>query len=154
MPSVDPQTALAQLKGTARELVALLGTASASQVARRPDGGGWSPATVVAHLADVELVYGYRIRMVVAGDRPYLAAFDQDVWVERFSEIETDVRESLARWRSAREANLRILASLDDDEWKLSGLHAERGEVTVAQIAALLAAHDAAHVDQIRTGLA
>lgn len=154
MPTIEPQTALARLKGTARELVALLGTASATQVARVPAEGEWSPATVVSHLADAELVWGYRVRMVITGDRPYLAGFDEQTWVTRFSEVETDVKESLARWRSLRDANVRVLATLDDDEWKLTGLHAERGEISVAQIASLMAAHDATHVDQIRNGLA
>ena len=154
MATLDPQTSLARLKGTARALVALLGTATPEQLHREPGDGEWSPATVVAHLADAELVYSVRIRMILTGDRPYIAAYDERAWVERFAELEVDVKETLGRWRSLRDANVRLLASLDDDEWKLSGLHAERGELTVAQIASLMASHDGDHVDQIRAGLA
>lgn len=154
MPPLEPAVALERLKGTPRELVALLGTAKSEAMHREPAEGEWSPATVVAHLADAELVYSVRIRMALTADRPYLSAFDENAWVRRFAELETDPKESLARWRALRDANLRILDSLEPAEWKLTGLHAERGEVSVAHIADLLVAHDRAHLAQIRAGLA
>ena len=150
----DPATSLTRLKATARELVALLGTAKEPQLRREPEPGEWSPATVVSHLADAELVYGVRMRMILTGDRPYIPAYDEGAWVERFAELETDMKETLQRWRHLRDANLRVLDSLDADEWKLSGLHAEQGELTVGAVAALMAKHDAEHLDQIRAGLA
>lgn len=154
MATLDPQNALARLRHTPRELVALLATARTGELHRARPDGAWSPAVVVSHLADAELVYSVRLRMVLTGDRPYIAAFDEEAWVERFAELESDVKETLARWRSLRDANLRLLASLEEPEWHLSGLHAEHGEQTVAQIADRLARHDADHVDQIRAGLA
>lgn len=154
MRAPEPAASVARLKGTIRELVSLLATARPDRLSRPPGPDEWSPATVVAHLADAELVYSVRLRMVLTADRPYLAAFDEEAWVRRFGELEADAKEALARFRALREANLRLLDSLDEPEWRLSGLHAERGEQTVAQIAALLADHDRAHVDQIRAGLA
>lgn len=154
MAVLEPAVALERLKSTPRELVALLGTAKPEAMRRVPAEGEWSPATVVAHLADAELVYSVRIRMALTADRPYLAAFDENAWVRRFAELETDPKESLARWRALRDANLRILESLEAAEWKLTGLHADRGELSVAHIADLLVGHDRAHLAQIRSGLA
>lgn len=151
---LEPSAALELLKGTRRELVALLATATAEAVHRAPAEGEWAPATVVAHLADAELVYSVRIRMTLTAERPYLAAFDENAWVRRFAELETDPKEALARWRTLRDANLRVLGSLEPDEWNLTGLHAERGELTVTRIADLLVRHDHAHLGQIRAGLA
>ncbi len=154
MAVLEPAVALEHLKGTPRELVALLATAKSEALHRAPAEGEWAPATVVSHLADAELVYSVRLRMVVTADRPYLAAFDERAWVRRFAELETDPKEALTRWRSLREANLRLLASLEPAEWKLVGLHAERGELSVAQIADQLVTHDRAHLAQIRAGRA
>ncbi len=154
MAPLEPAVALGRLKNTRRELVALLGTAKSSAVHRPPAEGEWAPSTVVSHLADAELVYSVRIRMSLTGDRPYLAAFDENAWVRRFAELEPDWKESVARWRSLREANLVVLESLEPAEWSLVGLHAERGEVSVAQLAELLVEHDRAHLAQIRAGLA
>ena len=151
---LEPAVALERLKGTPRELVALLGTARPEALRRDPGDGEWSPATVVAHLADAELVYSVRIRMALTADRPYLSSFDENAWVRRFAELETDPKESLARWRALRAANLRVLGSLEPEEWRLTGLHAERGEMSVTQIADLLVSHDRSHLSQIRAGLA
>lgn len=154
MAVLEPAVALDRLRSTPRELVALLGTARADALRRAPSEGEWAPVTVVAHLADAELVYSVRIRMALTADRPYLAAFDEEAWVRRFAELETDAKESLARWRALRDANLRVLSSLDVAEWKLTGLHAERGEQSVTQIADLLVSHDRSHLAQIRAALA
>jgi len=154
MAPPDPTAALDRLTHTARELISLLGTASPDLLHRSPDGDDWSPATVVGHLADAELVFSVRIRMALTADRPYLAAYDEEAWVRRFAELERDVKESLARWRALRDANLRLFASLDETEWKMSGLHAERGELTIAHIAETMAKHDRDHLAQIRAGLA
>ena len=154
MAAPDPAASLERLKQTRRELVALLGTASAERLRQAPAQDEWAPATIVSHLADAELVYSVRLRMTLTSDRPYLAAYDEAAWVRRFAELEPDAREALARWRTLRDANVRLLESLEDDEWKLSGLHAERGELSVAHIADAMAKHDREHTAQIRAGLA
>jgi hypothetical protein len=154
MAVLEPSVALERLKTTPRELVALLGTAKTESLRRSPGPEEWSPATVLTHLADAELVYSVRIRMALTADRPYLAAFDENAWVRRFAELDTDPKEALVRWRALRDANLRVLDSLEPGEWKLTGLHAERGELSVAHIADLLVQHDRAHLAQIRAGLA
>jgi hypothetical protein len=150
----DPASSVTRLKATARDLVALLTTATDEQLRRVPEGGEWSPATVLSHLADAELVFGVRLRMILTGDRPYLAAFDEGAWVRRFAEVDTDSKETMVRWRVLRDSNVRLFESLDEGEWKLSGLHAERGEMSVAAIAGTMAKHDSEHVDQLRAGLA
>ena len=154
MAILEPSVSLQRLKETPREMVALLGTAKSDAMHRSPEPGEWSPATVVAHLSDAELVYSVRIRMALTADRPYLAAFDENAWVDRFADLEVDPKESLLRWRALRDANVRVLDSLEDGEWKLTGLHAERGELSLAHIADLLVQHDRAHLAQIRAGLA
>lgn len=109
---------------------------------------------VVSHLADAELVYSVRVRMMLTDERPYLAAFDERAWAERFSGLDPDPKQALTRWRLLRDANLRLLESLDETEWERTGLHPQHGEMTLASIAELLAAHDRDHLDQIRQALA
>ena len=83
-----------------------------------------------------------------------LAAFDENAWAERFGALDADPRDALARWRTLREANVRLLESLADDEWSRTGMHQERGILSVAAVAQLLADHDRTHLDQIRAALA
>jgi hypothetical protein len=109
---------------------------------------------VISHLVDAEQVYGVRLRLMLTEARPLLTAFDENAWVERFGTLDPDHRETLGRWRALREANVRVLRSLTDSEWRRVGVHVERGELTVADVAALLADHDRDHLDQIRAALA
>jgi len=50
----------------------------------RPEAPGkWSIRDVVQHRADAELVDGFRLRMILAQDRPALVGYDQDLWASR-----------------------------------------------------------------------
>ncbi|MBW3556270.1 MAG: DinB family protein [Actinobacteria bacterium] len=154
MASLDPPAALERLGNTARDLVALLGTARGGRLRRAPEGGGWSPAEVVSHLADAELVYSVRMRLAVTSDRPFLPAYDEAAWVRRFTELDSDPKESLSRWRALRQSNLRLLESLAPEEWRLTGVDSDMRELSVARMAELLVDHDRQHLAQIRAGLA
>src|SRR6476659_10294473 len=46
---------------------------------RRPEAPGtWSALQVIQHLADTEVVYGWRTSQVLAEDRPAIPGSDQD----------------------------------------------------------------------------
>jgi hypothetical protein len=152
--SVDPSRYVELLKGTARDLVSLVSGADGPSLRREPGFREWSAATTLAHLADAELVYAVRLRMVVADDKPLLTAFDENAWAERFGALDPDPRESVQRWRTVRESNVRLLESLAPAEWDRTGMHQERGVMSVAAIAKLLTEHDKGHLDQIRAALA
>ena len=154
MPTTDPSGTVARLRSTALELVSLVGGADPGRLRVAPAPGEWSAATVVAHLADAELVYGVRLRMILTADRPWLVSFPEKAWAGRFGPLEPDAKESLQRWRTLRDANLRVFASVGEGEWAREGVHDERGTLTVAALAGLLADHDRAHLGQIRQALA
>jgi hypothetical protein len=59
------------------------------------------------------------------------------------------VSDALALFRLLREANLRMLAQLSEAEWDCWGLHAERGRITVRDLAVHMAGHDRNHIAQI-----
>ena len=118
--------------------------------ARRPPGAGaWSPLQTLRHVADSEIVYAYRLRLIVASDRPQIPGYDQDAWADRLHYHHGTVADALADHAGARRTTVRWLRALDDGQWGRVGVHSERGEESVRQIATLLAAHDLAHADQI-----
>ena len=64
-----------------------------AQILTTPEAPGkWAIRDVLAHLADSELVGGFRLRMVIAHDRPSLTGYDQDLWANRLRYREVDVR--------------------------------------------------------------
>jgi hypothetical protein len=153
MTTSERLTALEQLRGTGRDLVSLVSGASDAHLGHRPAPEEWSAQEVIGHLADAELNAATRLRLIVAQDRPRLAWYDEQGWVERFGPLDDDARLTLARWRALREANLRLLESLADEEWERAGIHDSDGLLTVDAIATRMVAHDRTHLDQIRGAL-
>ncbi len=143
----DPWEVLGQTPTRAHELVTGL---DPSELARPEAPGKWSMAAVVQHLADTELVWGWRLRMIIAHDRPAITGFDQDLWADRLDYSGADPEQSLEQLRILRRGNLRLLRNLPESERELrAGVHAERGEETLAHMVRLQAGHDLAHLRQL-----
>jgi hypothetical protein len=101
-------------------------------------------------MAEDELVSSWRYRQMIEHDSSVMLGFDQDEWA-RLGAYETWTTEAaLEMFRLLREANLRMFDHLTADEWQRGGIHAERGRITVADLARHMAGHDANHVAQIR----
>lgn len=152
--SSDPSQSVAALQATGRSLLSLVSGASAEALSRQPGPGEWSAAQVLGHLADAEMVYGVRLRMVLTQPEPTLVAYDEGTWADRFGPLEEDVRDTLARWRAVRDSNVRVLMSVGESEWGRAGHHQERGRETLADLVTVMAAHDRNHLDQMRRALA
>ena len=128
-----------------------------AEITRRPEAPGqWSIREVVQHLADSELVGGFRLRMIMAQDRPPLAGYDQDLWASRLRYRDVDLRDAVEQFTVLRRANLRIWQHLGAADLIRVGLHGERGEESLEHLRRLYAGHDLLHLrqlDRIRTAL-
>jgi hypothetical protein len=118
---------------------------------RRPAPDKWSGVEIIAHLADVEIVMGWRFRLILAHDGVAVQAFDQDEWVTNLRYQETDPAESVEQFEAARKANLRLLRRVDPTRLENHGMHPERGRETVAQLIRLVAGHDLNHLAQLES---
>ena len=132
-----------------RKLAALTKGLSKKQLARRPGPGKWSIAEILAHLADAELVIGYRMRLILASNGTPIQAFDQDAWADTFNYSRRDPKTSLEAFRTQRESNLRLLSSVPRRLWENYGQHQERGKESIDHIVRMMAGHDLNHVLQV-----
>jgi len=135
-------------------LAKLLRGVSKARARRRPAPGKWSIQEIVAHIADTELVGGYRIRAILGAPGTGIMGFDQDMWVTALHYDKRDLRKSFEQYRTLREANLALLKSLAPEQWKQYGNHNERGQETVETITKMFAGHDLNHFQQIERILA
>jgi len=119
------------------------------QLARPEAPGKWSVKQVVQHLADSELVWGWRLRLVLSHDRPTITGYDQDAWAARLGYDKVDVRRALEDFTVLRAANLRVLKRATPADLKRVGVHSERGEESVEHWMKLYAGHDILHLNQI-----
>src|SRR6478672_1034112 len=122
-----------------RKLAALTKRLTKKQLTRRPAPGKWSIAEILAHLADAELVVGYRMRLILASDGTPIQAFDQDAWAGTFNCGGRDPKTSLETLSVLRENNLRLLSSVVRCLWKNYGEHQERGMECVDNIVRMMA---------------
>jgi hypothetical protein len=134
---------------TAQRLEQLIDGSPASTLRTRPSADAWSAGDILAHLADAEIVIGFRMRLILGAPGTPIAAYDQDSWVSSGHYDQRDPRKSLEQFRVMREANLALLASLTPEQWQQYGIHSERGQETIEQLVRMTAGHDVNHVRQI-----
>ena len=143
----DPFAVLAE---TADDVAAVVAGLSDAQLRQPEAPGKWSLVQIVQHLADSEVVWGWRLRLVLAHDRPPLTGYDQDAWAQRLRYAEAPIGDALDQLRVLRRVHLRILRSLSAEERARVGVHAERGDESVDHMIRLYAGHDLVHRRQLR----
>ncbi len=144
------------LKRTPTALEKAIKGLTARQLSKREAPGKWSVKHVVRHLADSDLVWGWRLRLVFAQERPTITGYDQDLWADRLGYEDARADESLADFNTLRKSNLRLLKRASPQDLQRVGVHSERGEESVAHWMRLYAGHDILHLRQIariRAGL-
>lgn len=149
LSNVDGGDPMKILKSTPKRIAALITGVPRARLYRRPAPSRWSVAEIVAHLAETELVLGWRYRSVAEKNGIPLQPFEQDDWAANSKYQKSDIREMLELFSVLRKANLKFLTGLPQKKWNNFGLHQERGKETIRHIVNLEAGHDLNHVKQI-----
>jgi len=142
--------ALADTPARAGDLVR---SSDAARWAVRRTPGEWAPVEVLAHLADAELVFGLRVRLILTAERPALPVLAQRALAERAGYLSWSPATALERFRVRRGETVELLASCSADELGRVGVHPVRREITLADVVAIMLAHDTDHLAQMRERL-
>ena len=145
----EGKDALGVLQSTADRLRTIVRTNAAAALRRKPAPGRWSPVEIMAHLADAEIVFSYRLRMIVARNGVAIQAFDQNEWAANLRYDAIDPEESVELFDATRRANLSLLRRIDPSRHENYGMHSERGRETVSHLIRLYAGHDLNHLGQL-----
>lgn len=133
----------------AEALAGMISGVSAERLRAPEAPGKWSVAQVLEHLADMESVFGYRLRQVLTLEAPRLESVDQDAWAHRGDYAAGDPTAALALLSLLRARNLRVWRGLAASDWERVGIHGDRGAETLRALARIIAGHDLAHRRQI-----
>ena len=136
-------------------LVSKAGVSGAAdkKLRKKPAPDKWSVAEILAHLADVEIVIGWRMRSILGAPGIEVQAYDQNAWNASLHYDKRDPRKDLIQQRVNREANLALLKTLTPGQWKQFGMHSERGQESLEHIVKMVAGHDLNHIQQIERTL-
>jgi uncharacterized damage-inducible protein DinB len=135
------------IETTYPQLLRLFERFTRDQVENRPAPGKWSPREIVAHMADSEQVFGFRLRQTLAEDHPAIQPFDQERWAARYANHDFDA--AMRMFDAARNWNLLLLYDVTAAERQRPTTHPERGTMTLWTIVQTMAGHDINHLQQI-----
>lgn len=152
--NIEGRKPLEVLASTPRRIARLIRGVPRRKLARRPAPDTWAVAEILAHLADAELVVGFRIRLVLGASGIPIPAYDQDSWAAFSDYGKHDPALSLEAFRVNRERTVRLLKSLPRTSWDSYGVHSERGKETVTRMVEMLAGHDLNHLKQVEERVA
>lgn len=149
---LDGREAIGILTATPARLRELLTPLSPEKIDHVPGPRKWSLRELMAHLADCELAFGFRLRQALppigqgvgAPELPNIQPFDQDVWATRYAAY--DFPTSLATFEALRTWNLRLLTTVRPEDRQHTVTHPERGSITFWTIVETIAGHDGHHL--------
>lgn len=142
----DPVEVLRTTPGALRRVV---DGYTEAELSRRERPGKWGIRHVLRHLADSEIVWGWRLRLTLAQRRPSLTGFDQDAWADRLGYDDADAAQSITEFTMLRTTHVRLIERAGPEDLERVAVHAERGEESVGHMARLYAGHDLLHLRQI-----
>ena len=145
----DPVVVVAETPGRLRKLLAHL---PAEQINATPAPGKWSLREIMAHLADCEIAWSYRLRQVLSQPGLPLQAFDQDQWAERYAAY--DFVSAQAMFEALRSWNLLLLSTVTEEDKAKATEHPKFGRFTFGSLVGTIAGHDLHHLHLLERLLA
>jgi uncharacterized damage-inducible protein DinB len=116
------------------------------QLLARPIPGKWSTKEVVCHLADSEQAWAHRIKRVISEEKPLLIGYDESRFAAALAYEKRDLEEELTFIDITRRQLARSLKTLPPEALARTGIHNERGLVTLQEMLQIEIEHVAHHL--------
>ena len=132
---------------TARHLEQLSMALGPMRLEESPAPDKWNPRQILCHLADCELVFGYRLRQALAETPHVVQTFDQDLWALNYAGY--DAHAAMMTFSCVRQWNLMLVRSLSPETMSKQIVHPELGSLTFREQIEIIAGHDLNHLAQL-----
>ena len=141
---------LKALRECANTVVSELSRLDDDTLGRAPAEGEWCLKEIAAHVRDAEDLALRQMTAISEGRRGALPAWDIDLLPAERDYRSSDIFDLLTEFRRLRSETTELLWGLRGPDWRSSGEHPYRGEVTMETLARELALHDLEHLAEIR----
>jgi uncharacterized damage-inducible protein DinB len=139
--SEDP---LEVIRSTPARLAKVYSALSPEQAEARSAPGKWNLREVMAHLADCEVAWAWRLRYAYGAESPVLQPFDQDSWARPYSAY--TLPDARSAFEGLRAWNVALVSALTDADKAKIYTHPERGEEPLWTLVQIMAGHDLHHL--------
>jgi hypothetical protein len=133
-----------------REIAAAVSGLPEKVLKYKPAPEKWSILEILAHLVDMETLYAYRMRQIIADKNPVLAPIDQDDWARNLGYMDENPAELVALYGLNRHHNVGLLKRLKPGDLGKSAMHPELSkQVPLWDYVQKMGVHGPNHLRQI-----
>ncbi|MCH8150013.1 MAG: DinB family protein [Planctomycetes bacterium] len=115
-----------------------------------PVPGTWSIQQIIVHLMDTDLIAAYRMKRIIAEDRPVLDLYGETDFAARLHYDKADAAMVCEVFRLNRQLTAEMLRQLPDDAFDRVAQHGEMGEMSLGRFLRLYIKHLDHHMRFIR----
>jgi hypothetical protein len=133
-----------------REIAAAVSGLPEKVLKYKPAPEKWSILEILAHLVDMETLYAYRMRQIIADKNPVLAPIDQDDWARNLGYMDENPAELVALYGLNRHHNVGLLKRLKPGDLDKCAMHPELSkQVPLWDYVQKMGVHGPNHLRQI-----
>lgn len=144
----ETTTLIARMQSTPQRLRAAVRRMQGDALTASRDGG-WSVREIIEHVRASDAIIAPRVYQLLVRDRPPLTGFDERAWAALTARAEVPLDAQLAAFAITRAELCGVLRTLSPADWERAGVHEERGEIAIIDIARWIAGHEDEHVAQV-----
>jgi uncharacterized damage-inducible protein DinB len=147
--SLGDRNPLEALTETHQKITSIAAALGADGWKRSYAPGKWTAAQILAHLADSEMAFGYRIRQIISEPELPIQPFDQDNWAKHYGSMNGE--QAAETFQALRAWNISLFRLLEKPELDQTAQHPERGPEKAETVIRIMAGHTLHHLAQLET---
>jgi hypothetical protein len=150
MTESDLKKNIEEAEKSPKQIAAAVAGVADKVLRHKPAPDKWCILEILGHLADMETLYAYRMRQMLADENPVIAPINQDAWARSLGYLQSNPMELVALYGLNRHANLQLVRRLSVSDLDKSAYHPElKRQVTVAEMIENMVIHGPNHLQQI-----
>jgi len=138
---MDYNALIDQFEGGGQKLKDAIAGLSREELLAFPIPGKWSIQQIAIHLQDADSVAIDRMRRIIAEENPLLIGFDENEFVKKLSYEAQSAADAAELLDLNRRQFAKVLRRLPATAWDRTGVHNERGKVTLGQMLEMYTKH-------------
>jgi uncharacterized damage-inducible protein DinB len=103
--------------------------------------GRWSIQQIVIHLMDSDLIWTNRMKSIIAEDNPTILGYDESKFAASLFYEAQNAESAIGLLDLNRRQFTKVLRKLPDSSFSRTGMHNERGSITLGQSVQLMVEH-------------